>query len=172
MKGSKGYFKKLNKIVKDKLRPIFEGIAVSLLKDAMESKEHGDLTGNTLTSFTAGVYRDNKLVKTINLLTVSSLERPRLKKLSKDDGFISVERYDDGEIMIVNSNSLIETDKRYGYQTAKDFLKSYSPNNVKGWSVVLTTGTEYSEYIEETRNLNVLTETFMNSSGIASSIIN
>ena len=35
-----------------------------------------------------------------------------------------------------------------------------------GFSVVMTTGTEYSEYLENVRNLNVLTDTFKSSKGI------
>lgn len=155
------YHKKLEKIVSDTLYPMFRQAAVKLLMDALNSKEHGDLTGNTLTSFTAGIYNNGALHNTINILDVAYLDHPVYKKLSNDDGVVSIERYDNGNLVTVNTDSFIATDKRFGIDSAKSFLMSYIPQSRKGWSLVITTGTEYSEYIEESRHLNVLTETFL-----------
>lgn len=164
------YHKKLKNIVRATLLPMFRQAASSLLVDAMSRKEFRDLTGNTLTSFVAGIYNNKILQNTITLLDVYSLEHPAMAKLSNDDGIVQIERYDDGTIVTVDTKSFVETDKRFGVDTAKDFLVKYSPSNPKGWSLVITTGTEYSEYIEETRKLNVLTETFLWADSSISSI--
>ena len=166
------YYIKLKQIVRDTLLPKFRQAAVNLLVDAMGRKEFGDLTGNTLTSYVAGIYENGILYNTITLLDVAYLEHPVLEKLSNDDGIVQIERYDDGHIVTINTNSFVNTDKRFGVETAKDFLVKYTPPNPKGFSLVITTGTEYSEYIEETRKLNVLTETFLWAEGTVADIFN
>lgn len=166
------YYIKLKQIVRDTLLPKFRQAAVNLLVDAMGRKEFGDLTGNTLTSYVAGIYENGILYNTITLLDVAYLEHPVLEKLSNDDGIVQIERYDDGHIVTINTSSFVNTDKRFGVETAKDFLVKYTPPNPKGFSLVITTGTEYSEYIEETRKLNVLTETFLWAEGTVADIFN
>lgn len=166
------YYIKLKQIVRDTLLPKFRQAAASLLTDAMSRKEYGDLTGNTLTSYVAGIYDEGVLYSTVTLLDVAYLDHPALEKLSNDSGIVEVERYDNGYVVIINTHSFINTDKRFGVETAKDFLAKYTPPNPKGLSLVITTGTEYSEYIEETRRLNVLTETFLWAEGTVANIFN
>lgn len=155
------YFKRLSDIVYEKLYPRFRQAAINLIVDATSSKEHGDLTGNTITSFTAGVYKDGSLYNVINVMDVTGIDTPTRTKLSNDMGMVTVERYDDRELVTVDTSTMVATDKKYGFDTARSFLMGYSPKFSKGWSIVVTTGTEYSEFIEEVRKLNVLTETFL-----------
>ena len=60
----------------------------------------------------------------------------------------------------------MDVDGELGADSAADFLSSYRPFIKKGFSVVMTTGTEYSEYLENVRNLNVLTDTYKSANGI------
>jgi hypothetical protein len=46
----------------------------------------------------------------------------------------------------------------YAWQIAKSFLQSYKPN-VKGYSLVMVVGSEYSAWLEKVRGLNILTST-------------
>lgn len=170
MKGSRKYKKRLKEIVWTKLRPMFRQAAINLLMDAMVSKEHGDLTGNTLTSFACGIYNKGKLKDTILLIDVASLDQPTFRKLSDTDGVIEIERYDTGYVATVNTKGMQRTDKKYGYDTAQKFLRGYKPDNVDGISLVMTTGTEYSQYIEDVRKLNVLTETKLSVGGLVNGV--
>lgn len=160
------YHKRMNKIIGDKLYPMFRQASINLLMSALNDKAHGDLTGNTLTSFTAGIYKDGTLQDVVNIVDVASIDSPEYTKLSNDMGVVSINRYDNGELVNVDTSKLIDTDNRYGFDTAKSFLSGYRPRFSKGWSLVITTGTEYSEFLEEVRHLNVLTETFLWSDNI------
>ena len=155
------YFKRLEDIVYEKLYPRFRQAAINLIVDASNSKEHGDLTGNTITSFSAGIYKDGSLYDVINVMDVTGLDTPNYTKLSNDMGIVTIERYDNMDLVTVNTASMVSTDKKYGFDSARSFLLAYTPKYRKGWSLVVTTGTEYSEYIESVRKLNVLTETYL-----------
>lgn len=136
--------------------------AYALLVDAETSKEYHNLTGNTLTSYMVGIYENGKLRRLVSIYQADSLKRPTSRKLSQGDGkgVIRVEDYDSGKIIPVKKYKLLKTDEGYGYNTSKLFLFSYRPKTTKGFSLVMCTGTEYSEYLESLRNLNTLTETF------------
>ena len=167
----KGYKDRMKEIVGSKLMPIFRELAIGLLIDAMQSKEHGDLTGNTLTSFTAGIYRDGRLFDVINLIDVANLDHPEYKKLVKDNVVYTIDRYDGAGVSVVDGDKLIDTDGKFGFEFARSFLESYKPPFNKGWGLVLTTGTEYSEYLEDVRSLNVLTETMMFAGNVFNNIV-
>lgn len=167
----KGYKDRMNEIVGRKMMPIFRELAIGLLMDAMQSKEHGDLTGNTMTSFTVGIYRDGRLYDVINLIDVANLDYPKYKKLVRDNVVYTVERYDGRGVSVVDGSKLIDTDGKFGFEFARSFLESYKPPFSKGWGLVLTTGTEYSEYLEDVRSLNVLTETMMFAGNVFNNIV-
>ena len=152
----KGYKERMREIVASKMMPVFRELAVGLLIDALQSKEHGDLTGNTLTSFTAGIYRDGRLYDVINLIDVANLDHPEYKKLVKDDVFYTIDRYDGKGVYSIDGSKLIDTDGKFGFEFSRTFLEGYKPPFTKGWGLVLTAGTECSEYLEDVRNLNVL----------------
>lgn len=164
------YQDKLKKIVRDKLRLKFRDSAISLIIDASNNTKHGDLTGNTITSFSAGLYYDGVLDEVLNVMDFSSLDHPEYRKLQNSDGVVSLNRYDNGVLVTVNASNYIDTDGSFGWEYARSFLESYRPKFTKGWSIVVTTGTEYSSYIEEVRHLNVLTETYLWSDNVLSGI--
>lgn len=140
--------------------------AYSLLVHAETSKEFHNLTGNTLTSYMVGIYENGKLIRVVSMYDADSVEKPTSRKLSRGNGVgvIRVEDYDSGRFIAVKKYSLVNTDEGYGYDTSKRFLAGYAPNMRKGYGFVMCTGTEYSEYLENSKRLNVLTETFTSSS--------
>lgn len=114
-----------------------------------EGKEFSDVTGNTITSYSYGIYYRGSLV-----LYGNSNKKPAIMpKLSKGDQFYGIS-YDGfpGKYY-----ATVKTDRGYGDDTAFEFLSSYRPEG-KGFSVVITTGTEYSAYLENVKELNVLSE--------------
>lgn len=136
-----------------------------LLLDAEVNANYHNLTGNTLTSLTCGVYRMGKLKYSVNIMKEDlGLEAPTNRKLSRTDVFAEFTDYDTGKELRLYARHMAKfepTDKKFGFQTAKRFLWEYKPE-IKD-CIVLTTGTEYSEYLQGVRKLNVLTETFMTS---------
>lgn len=133
--------------------------AEELIIDAEFSQGYQNLTGNTLTSYAIGIYSRGELREYIDIFEVEEgLEKPTMPKLSTGKGWIKVQRYGGGEAFVYQ-DTLEQTDRDYGYNTSRRFLEYYSPKT-NGFELVMCTGTEYSEYLED-RGLNVLTETFM-----------
>ena len=154
--------RKMKNILTAQMLECLTKAAYALLIDAETSKEYHNLTGNTLTSYMVGIYENGKLRRIVSIYQADSLKRPTSRKLSRGNGkgVIRVEDYDSGRIIPVKKYKLVETDEGYGYDTSKSFLASYRPENSKGFSLVMCTGTEYSEYLESSKKLNTLTETF------------
>lgn len=109
-------------------------------------------TGNTQTSYTAGVYIGGKLV---NIRYQDKWLRPPLRKKIPKGQRVHLEEPYEGDARTVRGE--VST-KGFGRDTAVEFLRSYTPRT-RGISIVVTTGTEYSEYLED-NGLNVLTATY------------
>ena len=154
-------FKKFKKLMDMQMLDILTNASYKLLVDAEFSKEFQNLTGNTITSYMVGIFKRGKLARTIALKDMDRLPSPTRRKLSyKKDGVAIVEEYMTGNERVVRLKDLVETDKMYGYTTAKRFLTIYKPEVYKGYGIVMCTGTEYSDFLEDMYGLNVLTETF------------
>lgn len=154
-------FKKFKKLMDAQIMEILTNASYKLLVDAEFSKEFHNLTGNTITSYMVGIFKRGKLARTVALKDMDRLPNPTRRKLSyRKDGVVIVEEYMTGRDRVVMLNELVETDKMYGYTTAKRFLIGYKPEVYKGYGIVMCTGTEYSGYLEDVIGLNVLTETF------------
>lgn len=141
---------------------ILTNASYQLLVDAETSKEFHNLTGNTLTSFMVGIYLDGALKRTVSMPEADEVQMPKRPKLSRGNGIghLYVEDYDSGRRLFIRKSGLMQTDGDYGYNTSRKFLQSYKPKIAKGYSIVMCTGTEYSEYLESSKKLNVLSETF------------
>jgi len=136
--------------------------AYKLLLTAEWEKEYHNLTGNTFTSYMVGIYYNRSLVRIISVYDADlSLRRPVRGKLWRGSGIgtIYVEDYDSGKMVPVKKYRLIDTDKDYGENTSRNFLRSYRPSD--DIEFVMCTGTEYSQLLETVRHLDVLTGTFM-----------
>jgi len=62
----------------------------------------------------------------------------------------------------------VDVNNEYGPDTSLRFLRVYMAP-AKGIALVMTTGTEYSEFLEEMFNLDVLTRTFLDAPRIIAS---
>jgi hypothetical protein len=82
-------------------------------------------------------------------------------KRDKEDGPPSVKEYSNNKKRGGRRRKLSFQSVRsgaYAWQIAKSFLQSYKPN-VKGYSLVMVVGSEYSAWLEKVRGLNILTST-------------
>ena len=113
--------------------------------------EYRNLTGNTITSLAFGVYYMGNL----EIMGFNNHYPPPIRnKLIKGEELFNFEDYD-GNIRKYY-RAKIQTDAGYGTNTSMEFLQSYKP--IGQFAIVFTTGTEYSEYLEKTRKLNVLSD--------------
>lgn len=155
-------FKKAASIVYSEIQSSLIEIAESYVADAVSSWNTGrvlgkgkNLTGNTVTSMTAGVYMQGILGAIITSQSLLGLKPPIRVKMRKRETFNGID-YDD--IKRHWSQATVDTDGGYGVPFAISFLKSYNfPKDECG--IVMTTGAEYSEYNVKMRHYDVLVGT-------------
>lgn len=153
------------KILKDGLRraqaaieshliEIMRSNVITLLHNACFNRGFTGFTGNTQTSYTGGIYLHGKLVDVITQNDYT--EPPRRLKVPKGKWVYLKHPYEGGARSVYGKANV---DKLYGQDTSIRFLRTYSaPKNFI--AIVITTGTEYSEYIEGVAHLDVLTRTW------------
>lgn len=113
-------------------------------------------SGNTQRSYMGGVYANGKLVRVINQ---KNWNRPAIrKKLKYNEWGYLKNPYEGGPRSVQGK---VYTDGGWGVDTSLDFLKSYKGCPKNGYAIVITTGTEYSEYLEQACEADVLTKTYM-----------
>lgn len=118
-----------------------------------KEKEYKNMTGNTVTSYAFGIYHNGKMI----YFGTNNLPNPVTEKLKKGELFSGVNY--DGDY--TDFRATIDTDGKYGEDTSYQFLKEYRPNTMN-FAMVVTTGTEYSGYLENVRHLNVLSDSMDN----------
>lgn len=143
---------KANAMIADRVALAFFGLGRELLEDARMSAEYRNLTGNTITSLAFGLYRNFVLSEVIYIEGLQPAIRAKLRKGEVVRNFID---YDSNLRPYFRAN--VDTDAGYGETTSMQFLQSCRPKTANG--IIITTGTEYSEYLEQELGLNVLTET-------------
>lgn len=140
---------KANAMIEQRMYAALYRIGMYYLQHAIESKTYRNLTGNTITSTSFGIYKDYKL---IDVVFISMKEAIRTKLIKGEWVFDFIDY--DGNLR-ESYMAAIDTDAFYGKNFSMDFLYQYKPKYPD--SIVWTTGTEYSEALEI--NLNVLQET-------------
>lgn len=122
-----------------------------LLDDAIFRKEYESFTGNTITSLAYGVYENGNLT---DVVFVSGLQPPVHAKIKEGrvlylkDPYEGLPRARKGYVAITD---------QYGADTSLKTLQSVRPHGGNG--IVVTTGTEYSSFLEGVFGMNVLSET-------------
>lgn len=114
--------------------------------------EYRNLTGNTLTSYGYGLYYNG----TVHLISLYRGEPAIRVKLSKGEILRDFEDYDGAIRNYFKAD--VDTDRNYGSETSYNFLANYKSN--AKFSIIVTTGTEQSAYLENVLNLNVLSDGF------------
>lgn len=153
--------KEARRLMDDYLRAAIGRACVSLIDHALKEKGYQGFTGNTQTSYACGIYLDGHLQSVY--ASGDSMKRPVHVKIRKGERVYLSSPYE-GQARAVTGRA--DVAGKYGEESAVKFLMSYKPFVKKGFSVAMTTGTEYSEYLENVRDLNVLTGTFKSSRGI------
>lgn len=127
-------------------------------------KEHGTpmnggdgwsgFTGNTQTSYAYGIYRDGVIA---DICFIGDVKAPPVHvKVRKGESLYLEHPYEG--LARGWPSGMAETVEDFGQETSARFLASYKPSASYGLSLVVCTGTEYSEWIEENMG-NVLTLT-------------
>ena len=114
-----------------------------------------NFTGNTHTGYACGVYVEGKLV---GIVSSADKAKPpvRVKVTAGETAFLDPD-YDGAARKFTGK---IETDRGFGQHYAAKFLNAHKPPSDKGIAFAMTTGTEYSEYLEIVYHADVLTGTF------------
>lgn len=147
---------KARQIIFDHLFNILRGNVITLLHKAAVNREFQGFTGNTQTSYMGGIYVNGKLVELVNERDFT--EAPRSRKIQKGRARYLSNPYEGKPRWM---RATVDTSNEYGAQTSERFLRSYTPAHKKGIAICICTGTEYSEYLEQVRGLDVLTATWM-----------
>ena len=122
-----------------------------LLDDAIFKKEYESFTGNTITSLAFGVYQDGALADAV---FVSGLEPPVHAKIKQGKVLYLKDPY---EGLPRARKGYVRIEDDFGKDTTLKTLQSIRPRGGNG--IVITTGTEYSTFLENVIGLNVLSET-------------
>lgn len=133
---------------------------VELVHTALFNKEYMGFTGNTQTSYTCGAYLNGVLVDVVS--SSESLPQPVRRKIPFGKTVYLERPYEGGGRA---RHGYVHTDRNFGADTALKFINSYRAPK-KGFALVMTTGTEYSEFLEQEARLDVLTKTFKDAPGI------
>ena len=153
--------KRMRQVTSGHVYDILAKTCDDLLGDAVKSKEYLGFTGNTQTSYSCGLYIDGSFSYYVNQKMWQ--ENPVRKKVPKGVR-VYLKRPYEGDARAVVGRA--DVDSLYGKDSAFQFLKSCKDVPRNGYAIVMTTGTEYSVYIEQTHGLNVLTDTFQHAKAI------
>lgn len=147
--------RKAKKLVSGYIFDVLTKCCEDLIQDALDNKSgFRNLTGNTITSYACGLFMNGRF--SYFVCSGDSMKQPVRVKLAKGETFVGVS-YDNQNRRFTGT---IETDKGYGEAFSFDFLKRYKSESRKGFEIVMCTGTEYSTYLENVLNADVLTGTF------------
>jgi len=124
-----------------------------LILSAEENRSYENLTGNTVTSYSCGIYNNKKLVSVIQ---DRDIPPPVRVKLTEGEIMPKGSMTYGGEPLDFDYEAETKTDQRYGDDTAWWFLSRFKPMYM-GYCVVMTTGTEYSIYIHALHRMDVMT---------------
>lgn len=147
-------FKKAKQIIFGHLYNQCISLCDALVRDALTKREFQSFTGNTITSFACGVYVDGML----NYMVASgeNMQAPVHAKIQNGQTVFLKNPYEGSPRRVKGKVDIVYN--QTGMETSYRILQSIQPKS-KGLSVIMTTGTEYSTYLESVYHLNVLSET-------------
>lgn len=153
MQGTMDMYKNVKRVIDAYFERRLRRFCVELIEDAKKSRTYSSFTGQTATSYSCGVYTDGVLRYIAS--AGDGMRAPVFRKVRRGER-VHLKRPYEGEARAVTGR--VEVNDKSGQATAEDFLRGYKAPS-QGWCVVMTTGTEYSEYLEQRRGLTVLRET-------------
>ena len=146
---AKGY-----KMIVDYLYSQCYDLCERLLMEVPKHREFMGFTGNTQTSYACGLYVDGKLE---GIVTQNNWNSPPVRRKVGYGEWVYLRQPYEGKSRSVKGK--VSTGEDYGLDTSINFLRSYKAFKDK-IQIVMTTGTEYSTFLETARHLDVLTGTF------------
>lgn len=149
----KGFEKAYKKIVEHLFKQMQEQ-CVRLLAEVPRHREFLGFTGNTQTSYACGLYVDGKLS---GIVMQRNWTKAPLHAKVKLNEWVYLRQPYEGRSRSVKGKVMVSGS--YGQDTSINFLRSY-PASKGHIQIVMTTGTEYSVYLEAVAGLDVLTGTY------------
>ena len=145
----KGY-----KMIVEHLTEQLRVLCERLLLEVPKHREFCGFTGNTQTSYACGLYVDGKLY---GIVTQRNWNAPTIRRKVGYGQWVYLRNPYEGRARSVKGKVMIKNN--HGKSTSVNFLQSYKAkrNHI---CIVMTTGTEYSEYLESAAHLDVLTGTY------------
>lgn len=150
----KSGFEKAKRLIYNHLFEQCVRLCDSLIRDALQKREFQSFTGNTATSYACGIYRDGVLKYMV--ASGEDMEAPVHAKVQNGQRLFLPNPYEGAPRGVKGRAEIVYN--MSGMDTSFRILRE-SASKRKGLSIVMTTGTEYSEYLEGARLLNVLTDT-------------
>lgn len=146
-------FKKAKEIIFGYLYDQCISFCDTLVNDAIQKKEFQSFTGNTVTSFACGIYIDGSL----NYMVASGekMASPVHVKIQNGQTVYLKNPYEGRPRSVKGKVNIVYDDS--GMESSFKILQNLKTG--KGLSIIMTTGTEYSTYLENVHNLNVLSDT-------------
>lgn len=150
--------KAIKEVVKIDMLSRMQVYAQYLIQHASIMKEYLGFTGNTQTSYSVGVFYDND-IKSIHNPSNAGVEkrRPLRPKINYDESVYLTHPFEspnNGR----RRNGYVVTNNMSGVQTSYENIRDFHPNSA--FAMFVTTGTEYSEMLEQEYDLNVLSVTY------------
>ena len=146
----KGYNMIINHLYKQ-----MYGFCERLLLEVPKHREYYGFTGNTQTSYACGIYVDGSLE---GIVVQNNWNTAPLREKVPMNVWVYLRQPYEGRSRSVRGKVRI-SGAPYGLETSINFLRKYrAPKNKL--CIIMTTGTEYSEFLEAVRNIDVLTGTY------------
>jgi len=150
----KGWQKLFRKTNLDHLDKRSVGALTTLGQEAVALADHNreftQWTGNTVSSYMSGIYNNGKVV---NIL--SDLPNIIHKKIEKGESVFLPHPVEGSPREYVGK---VDTTTDYGTELSERTIAEHKPKS--RYEMLVTTGTEYSEYLEKVQELDVLTKTY------------
>lgn len=154
-------FESALKTIEQTIHTSLHWAAVELVHRALVNRGYTGFTGNTQTSYTCGIFLNGNLVEVVDS---ASLQEPPVRRKIGFGSDVYLENPYEGRPR--SRHGYVPTNQNeYGSDTALKFINSYKAPK-RGIAMVMTTGTEYSEFLEQIFNLDVLTRTFKEASKV------
>lgn len=156
-------FAKALEIIQDNLVSSLIKSIQQLFSELPQKKGYTGFTGQTQTSYMGGIYIHGSLRY---IITEKEWSKPPVRgKVPKGKHVYLRHPYEGTERGVTGQ---VDIGEPSGRLTSLHFLQGYNaPRNCL--TVVITTGTEYSEYLESIMNMDVLTRTFQDAPKVMNS---
>lgn len=150
-------FGRVRMLIYSKIEQALNNLAKSLVDVSVgywDNNGH-NLTGNTRTSLSAAVYMQGTMKTAFIGQNLLGLKAPVRVKLTAGEVFSGTDY--DGALRVFQAK--VFTDGKYGALTSLGFLRSY-PFPASDCGIVVTSGTEYSEFIAKKYGYDVLISSY------------